>query len=112
MALQCVNVYRETDHQLIYPQPSGQNGTAEAAGTLSKDIENGAYVKLHITFGPITILKTTVDLCEQIKSADKECPIQKGPADAKKDFKMPQEIPNVSNLAFEGWVGREVVDVD
>ena len=46
----------------------------------------------------ITILKTTVDLCEQVKSADEECPLQKGPINMNKNFTLPEEIPNVSHF--------------
>jgi hypothetical protein len=76
---------------------SGKNGTVNAAGTLSKDIEKGAYVNLQIKFNKyITILKTTIDLCEQVKTADKECPLKKGPITVKKEFTLPEEIPKVS----------------
>jgi hypothetical protein len=70
----------------------------QAAGTLSKDIEVGAYVKLQVKFNKyITILKTTVDLCEQVKSADKECPLEEGDIQVVKEFTLPEEIPKVSN---------------
>jgi len=73
---------------------SGQNDTADAAGKLNKDVEVGAYVKLQVRFNKyITILKTTVDLCEQVKSADKECPLEKGLIKVAKEFTMPEEIP-------------------
>jgi hypothetical protein len=73
---------------------SGQNGTADAAGKLNKVVEVGAYVKLQVRFNKyITILKTTVDLCEQVKSADKECPLEKDLIKVAKEFTMPEEIP-------------------
>lgn len=57
----------------------------------------GAYVKLQIKFNKyITILKTTVDLCEQVKTVNKECPLEEGPIQVEKDFTLPKEIPKVS----------------
>jgi ML domain len=69
-----------------------------AAGRLSKDIEVGAYIKLQVKFNKyITILKTTIDLCEQVKAADKECPLEEGEIQVVKEFTLPEEIPKVSN---------------
>ena len=74
----------------------GANVTIKGAGTTSQDIEEGAYVKVQVKFGLVTILKTTADFCEQVKNADLECPIEKGKLIVQKDFTMPEEIPNVS----------------
>lgn len=89
------SLYVEPD-QLTKLKHSGQNGTVDASGILSKDIEEGAYVNLEVKYGPITIVKDTIDLCKQVKSADKECPLRKGPITVKKEFSMPEQIPNVS----------------
>ena len=55
----------------------------------------------------ITILKTTVDLCEQVKSADKECPLEQGPIKVVKNFTLPEEIPKVSLIEGGMSVSRK-----
>lgn len=52
---------------------------------------------LVVKWGLITLISQTVDLCEQIKEVDLECPLEKGPMTLTKDVKLPNAIPPVSN---------------
>ncbi len=73
----------------------GANLTIQATGTVKEDIEDGAYVKLQVKYGYIKLIDTTVDLCEEIKNVDLECPIQKGRISIVKEVELPREIPPV-----------------
>ncbi len=75
---------------------SGQTLTIEAVGTFTEDVDEGAYVKIQVKYGLITILKTQADLCEQVKNVDLNCPIKKGKTTITKDIDLPNEIPSVS----------------
>ena len=63
----------QANHQI-----SGATLSIEASGTVKETIEEGAYVKLVVKYGYIKLLDQTMDLCEQIKNVDLECPIEKG----------------------------------
>ncbi|KAK0746649.1 ML domain-containing protein [Schizothecium vesticola] len=83
------------DEVVLTPNPpqAGANLTIEASGTVKQTIEEGAYVKLVVKYGFIKLLDQTVDLCEQIKNVDLECPIEKGKISITKDIELPKEIP-------------------
>lgn len=69
-----------------------------ASGVLSETIEEGATVNLVVKWGLITLIQQTVDLCEQIKEVDLECPLEKGHMTLTKEVKLPNAIPPVSNI--------------
>lgn len=56
----------------------------------------GAYIQLQVKYGLIRLINTKVDLCEQVKNVDIECPIKKGKTKITKDVELPKEIPPVS----------------
>lgn len=61
-------------------------------------VEEGAIVLLEVKYGLITLLKQQVDLCEQVKNVDIECPLEKGDLTLSKDVDLPKEIPPVRPL--------------
>ncbi|CAI7568516.1 unnamed protein product [Penicillium pancosmium] len=75
------------------PPKPGATLTITASGVLSETIEEGATVALVVKWGLITLISQTVDLCEQIKEVDLECPLEKGPMTLTKDVKLPNAIP-------------------
>lgn len=60
-------------------------------------MEKGAYVQLQVKYGLITLVKQTVDLCEQVSNVDLDCPLDAGTLDLQKDVELPKEIPPVRN---------------
>ena len=73
---------------------SGEVLTIEAQGNFTKKVEEGAYVELSIKYGLIRIINTSVDLCQQLKEIDEECPVE-GPKTITKSVQLPKEIPRV-----------------
>ncbi|PFH59029.1 hypothetical protein XA68_12909 [Ophiocordyceps unilateralis] len=73
---------------------AGKNLTIEARGTVHKDIRKGAYVRLEVKWGLITLLRTVQDLCEQTSNIDLECPIKAGDMTLKKTVQLPKAIPD------------------
>lgn len=71
----------------------GANLTISAAGTLSKDIVEGAYVIVDVRYGYVRLLKQTIDLCEEIENVDMECPLEAGYQKLTKQIELPNEIP-------------------
>lgn len=75
---------------------SGQTLKIAAKGYLKERVEEGAYVAIQVKYGLITLIKQTLDLCEQVKNVDLECPLEPGELDLVKDVELPKEIPPVS----------------
>lgn len=75
---------------------SGATLTINASGTLSETVDKGATVALVVKWGVITLVKQTVDLCDEIKNVDLECPLEKGHMSLTKEVKLPAQIPPVS----------------
>jgi hypothetical protein len=67
----------------------------EAAGHLRERVEEGAQVTIVVKYGVIKLITQTVDLCEQIKNVDLECPLE-GDLKFIKEVELPREIPPVS----------------
>lgn len=74
---------------------SGQTLTIQASGTLLETIEKGATVALEVKWGLITLIQQTVDLCDQLKNVDLECPLEKGKMVLTKQVDLPKQIPPV-----------------
>lgn len=66
-----------------------------ASGTVKETITEGSYVKLVVKYGFIKLIDQTLDLCEQIKNVDLECPVEKGKLSIVKEVELPKEIPPV-----------------
>lgn len=75
------------------PPLAGEELVIKAVGSVSKDIEKGAYVLLTVKYGLIKLISTTADLCEQITNVDLECPIKEGELSIIKSVDLPAEIP-------------------
>ncbi|KAE8446599.1 hypothetical protein EG329_011792 [Mollisiaceae sp. DMI_Dod_QoI] len=89
------------------PPVPGSPLSASISFTANKQILDGAYIKLVVKIGYITLLKKTVDLCEEdgvLKDTGISCPIEPGEHVIKKDVDLPAEIPpakfNVDVLGF------------
>jgi hypothetical protein len=76
----------------------GKKLTISAKGTLLERIEKGATVNLEVKWGLITLIKQTVDLCEELKNVDLECPLEKGKMVLTKEVELPKQIPPVCHL--------------
>ncbi|RCI08537.1 hypothetical protein L249_8924 [Ophiocordyceps polyrhachis-furcata BCC 54312] len=77
-----------------FPEASGSNLTIEARGIVHKDILEGAYVRINVKWGLITLLNSKMDLCEQTSHIDLECPIKAGDMSLKKTVQLPSAIPD------------------
>jgi hypothetical protein len=77
---------------------SGKSLSITATGTLKGTVKAGAYVVLQVKYGLITLVKQTVDLCDQVKNVELDCPLDKGELTIKKDVDLPKEIPPVCVL--------------
>jgi len=75
------------------PPAAGKTLSIEASGVVHKDIGVGAYVVLQVKYGLITLIRQTVDLCEQVKNVELECPLKAGELTITKDVDLPNEIP-------------------
>jgi hypothetical protein len=76
----------------------GQKLTISAKGTLLERIDKGATVNLVVKWGLITLIKQTVDLCDELKNVDLECPLEKGEMTLTKEVELPKQIPPVCYL--------------
>lgn len=88
---------------------SGQTLTIKASGTVTEEVKEGAYALLEVKYGLITLIRQTVDLCEQIQNVDLKCPLKKGEMTLTKQVDLPSQIPPVSKrlLVFYGRGGGE-----
>ncbi len=79
----------------------GNTLTIEASGILSKDVDDGAYADIVVKYGLITLVKMKVDLCQEGKKIDLNCPLKKGPMKLTKDVDLPQQIPPVCCIQLD-----------
>jgi len=76
------------------PPEAGKTLSIVAKATLKEPIEKGAYVNLQVKYNNIiTLIKQTVDLCEQVSNVDLDCPLDKGELSITKDVDLPSQIP-------------------
>ncbi|KAJ5273231.1 hypothetical protein N7478_008356 [Penicillium angulare] len=75
------------------PPAAGQKLLITASGTFNQRIEKGAYANLEVKYGLITLVKQTVDLCEQLENVDLKCPLEEGPMVLTKEVDLPGFIP-------------------
>lgn len=74
---------------------SGKTLTIKASGTLEERIVKGATVNLEVKWGLISLIHQTVDLCDQLKNVDMECPLEAGDMVLTKQVDLPKQIPPV-----------------
>ncbi|KAF3394582.1 Phosphatidylglycerol/phosphatidylinositol transfer protein [Penicillium rolfsii] len=70
-----------------------QTLTITASGTLHETITKGAVVNVEVKWGVITLVKQTMDLCDQIENVDLNCPLEKGSMVLTKQVDLPKQIP-------------------
>lgn len=78
---------------------SGETLTIDAIGNFTQRVEDGAYVRLSVQYGLITLIRRTEDLCELLANVDKECPVEKGELKVTKAVDLPSQIPPVSRFS-------------
>lgn len=83
---------KEVDLSPNPPEP-GKTLTIKASGTLSEKIVKGATVNLEVKWGLISLIHQTVDLCDQLKNVDMECPLEAGDMVLTKQVDLPKQIP-------------------
>jgi hypothetical protein len=83
---------------------SGKTLSIKASGVLKTTVEEGAYVAIQVKYGLITLIKQKIDLCEQVKQVDKECPLEDGALEVTKDVDLPNEIPPVRWSVEQGFM--------
>lgn len=67
---------------------------------LNDAIAKGAVVDIIVKYGLITLIKQTMDLCEQVDKVDLKCPIDQGKIILHKSVDLPSVIPPVSSPAL------------
>ncbi|KAF7715959.1 Uncharacterized protein PECH_004618 [Penicillium ucsense] len=75
------------------PPKAGETLTITASGVLHQSITDGAYVNVEVKWGLITLVKQTMNLCEQIENVDLKCPLEKGRMTMTKQVDLPKQIP-------------------
>ncbi|KAJ3182997.1 Phosphatidylglycerol/phosphatidylinositol transfer protein [Geranomyces variabilis] len=75
------------------PPRRGENLNVDIKGTLDETVDKGAYADVRVKLGLIKLVDTRLDLCDETKKIDRECPIEKGPLNVNTDVKIPGEIP-------------------
>jgi hypothetical protein len=85
----------DIDYINITPNPPviGELFEIEAQGTLAKNITEGAYIILEVSFGFIKLLHQTVSLCDQVGNVNLSCPVEKGEVKIVKSASIPKEAP-------------------
>lgn len=77
----------------------GQTLTIDAKGTVQQEIQKGATVLIEVKYGLITLLKQSVDLCDQIENVDLQCPVKEGDLAITKQVDLPKQIPPVCDTS-------------
>jgi len=54
-------------------------------------------VNLEVKWGLISLIHQTVDLCDQLKNVDMECPLEPGDMILTKEVELPKQIPPVGS---------------
>ncbi|EPS28164.1 Phosphatidylglycerol/phosphatidylinositol transfer protein [Penicillium oxalicum] len=75
------------------PPKAGQTLTITASGVFHERITSGATVNIVVKYGLITLIRQTMDLCEQIENVDLKCPLEKGRMTMTKQVDLPSQIP-------------------
>ncbi|KAL1917658.1 uncharacterized protein VTP21DRAFT_4051 [Calcarisporiella thermophila] len=80
----------------ITPNPprEGEEVTLKTKGTLSEQVEVGATIEVEIKYGPIVVKRLKNDFCEELKKANKTCPLAKGPQELIVSTQLPNDIPS------------------
>jgi hypothetical protein len=82
------------------PPHKGSDLTFKIKGNLKEPVVQGAHVKVKVKLGFIQLLDQDMDLCEQIKNVNRECPLPQGPFELEHTVNIPREVPSVSLIIF------------
>lgn len=74
---------------------SGETLVISAVGVLHDVITAGARVDITVKYGLITLIRQSLDLCENAGQVDLECPVDTGKLVLNKSVDIPKEIPPV-----------------
>ncbi|KAJ3197065.1 Phosphatidylglycerol/phosphatidylinositol transfer protein [Irineochytrium annulatum] len=79
----------------VNPDPvhRGDLTTITVVGVLKEEVTDGAKMRATVKLGPIKLVEAELDLCEQIKSVGKSCPLPKGDTVVSHTFTVPAEVP-------------------
>ncbi|GAB5586178.1 Phosphatidylglycerol/phosphatidylinositol transfer protein [Umbelopsis nana] len=68
------------DHIDLTPDPpvKGETLNIDFKGWLSEEVVEGSTIDLIVKYGVVKLLQKRLDLCEQAKEIDRECPIPAG----------------------------------
>ncbi|KAB8648495.1 hypothetical protein FH972_026151 [Carpinus fangiana] len=75
------------------PPKAGTALSINGVGNLRSNVTKAAKVHLQVKYGMIRLINQEVDFCDHVKEVGKECPLEKGPLEIKKDVNLPNEIP-------------------
>ncbi|TPX30113.1 hypothetical protein SmJEL517_g06246 [Synchytrium microbalum] len=80
---------------ILTPDPpvKGQSLVIEARGYLKEDVVAGSVADVKVKLGLIKLFEQRLDLCEEIKRIDVECPILKGYQVIERTIDLPNELP-------------------
>lgn len=62
-------------------------------------------MNIEVKYGLITLVKQTLDLCEQLEKIDMKCPLEKGDMLLTKEVDLPSFIPKV-RIKLETMIGN------
>jgi hypothetical protein len=79
-----------------YPVQAGRNLTINASGLLTRDIVQGALLKVTAKLGGIQVFQKELDLCEEGAKNGKPCPIAAGDQQMIVSQEIPGNIPGAT----------------
>lgn len=68
-------------------------------------------MNVEVKWGVITLVKQTMDLCDQIENVDLKCPLEKGNMVLTKQVDLPKQIPPVSLPIIEAVYILEILTI-
>ncbi|KAJ3099951.1 Phosphatidylglycerol/phosphatidylinositol transfer protein [Phlyctochytrium bullatum] len=75
------------------PPRRGKPLTVEVIGETTEDVTEGAYADVVAKLGVIKLVDRRLDLCEEIKQINRECPVEKGHQEIVHTVDIPKEVP-------------------
>ncbi|CCX31150.1 ML domain-containing protein [Pyronema domesticum] len=83
----------ESVNLLPNPPVPGATLKIDATGLLKETIAEGAMVDITVKYGLITLIRETLDLCENSGQVDLKCPVEAGKLILTKSVDIPKQIP-------------------
>ena len=89
---------------LVAYMTSGKNLSIKASGYLNREIKENSTVLLQVRIrvggGSIPFINQKRDLCDQLESIGRECPIEKGNTTFTRNVTLPEQIPKATYLVL------------